>query len=274
MSESIRVLIVDDESLAREGVRTLVESEPDMRVIDACGDGRKALELLGKEDVDVLLLDVQMPGMDGFEVVRAISEQRLPVVVFLTAFDQHALRAFEAHALDYVVKPFADARLRKALARARVQVHQRRLGHATAELASLVASINSPTTSNGTTHSARESEQIGNRFLARIPVRSVGRVAYVRVPDIVWIGAADYYSELHTADGKVHLVRETMQSLEERLDPARFIRVHRSAIVALEHVAEIRIDSADRQFVVLRDGARLPLGRSRRAVLEEAMAKR
>ncbi len=274
MSESIRVLIVDDESLAREGVRTLVESEPDMRVIDACGDGRKALEVLGKEDIDVLLLDVQMPGMDGFEVVRSIAEERLPVVVFLTAFDQHALRAFEAHALDYVVKPFADARLRKALARARVQVHQRRLGHATAELASLVASINSPTASNGTARPAHEPEQTSNRFLARIPVRSVGRVAYVRVPDIVWIGAADYYSELHTADGKVHLVRETMQSLEGRLDPARFIRVHRSAIVALEHVAEIRIDSADRQFVVLRDGARLPLGRSRRAVLEEEMAKR
>jgi two-component system LytT family response regulator len=274
MSESIRVLIVDDESLAREGVRTLVESEQDMRVIDACGDGRKALEVLGKEDIDVMLLDVQMPGMDGFEVVRAIPEERLPIVVFLTAFDQHALRAFEAHALDYVVKPFADARLRKALARARVQVHQRRLGHATAELASLVASLSSPTTANGAAHFARESEQIGNRFLARIPVRSVGRVAYVRVPEIVWIGAADYYSELHTADGKVHLVRETMQSLEERLDPARFIRVHRSAIVALEHVAEIRIDSADRQFVVLRDGGRLPLGRGRRTVLEEAMGKR
>ena len=114
----------------------------------------------------------------------------------------------------------------------------------------------------------------GNHYLARIPVRSVGRVAYVRVPDIVWIGASDYYSELHTTDGRKHLVRETMHSLEARLDPARFIRIHRSAIVSLEQVAEIRIDNADRQFVVLRDGGRLPLGRGRRVVLQEALAKR
>ena len=276
MSESIRVLIVDDEGLAREGVRSLVESEPDMRVIGACGDGRKALEVLAKEDVDVLVLDIQMPGMDGFDVVRAIPEARLPIVIFLTAFNQHALRAFDAHALDYVVKPFADARLRKALARARCQVRQRRLGHASEQLASLVTSLGGSTAanSNGTGRLPDTSEQSGNHFLARIPVRSVGRVAYVRVPDIVWIGAADYYSELHTADGRVHLVRETMQHLEERLDPARFIRIHRSAIVSLEHVAEIRIDSADRQFVVLREGTRLPLGRSRRVTLEEALARR
>jgi two-component system LytT family response regulator len=269
MSESIRVLIVDDESLAREGVRALVESERDMRVIDDCGNGAGALEVLASEDVEVLILDIQMPGMDGFEVVRAIPAERMPLVIFLTAFNQHALRAFDAYALDYVVKPFADERLRKALARARVQVQQRRLGNATAQLASLVAS---PST-NGVAR-AQHAEQGGSHYLARIPVRSVGRVAYVRVTDIVWIGAADYYSELHTTDGKVHLVRETMQSLEERLDPSQFIRVHRSVIVSVEHVAEIRIDSGDHQFVVLRDGARLPLGRSRRATLEEVLAKR
>jgi two-component system LytT family response regulator len=268
MSEAIRVLIVDDESLAREGVRALVESERDMRVIDECGNGPGALEVLAREDVEVLILDIQMPGMDGFEVVRAIPAERMPLVVFLTAFNQHALRAFDAYALDYVVKPFADERLRKALARARVQVQQRRLGNATAQLASLVAL---PT--NGVAR-PQHTEQGGSHYLARIPVRSVGRVAYVRVADIVWIGAADYYSELHTTDGKVHLVRETMQSLEERLDPSQFIRVHRSAIVSVEHVAEIRIDSADHQFVVLRDGARLPLGRSRRATLEEVLDRR
>jgi two-component system LytT family response regulator len=272
--ESIRVLIVDDESLARDGVRALVESEPDMEVIDSCSDGRKALDVIASESIDVLLLDVQMPEMDGFEVVRSIPEERLPVVVFLTAFNQHALRAFDAHALDYVVKPFTDARLRQALSRARVQVQQRRLGHATAQLASLVASITGPAISNAPARETRALEEGTPHYLARIPVRSVGRVAYVRVPDIVWIGAADYYAELHTTDSKIHLVRETMQSLEERLDPARFIRVHRSAIVSIEHVAEIRTDSADRQVVVLRDGSRVPLRSTRRATLEAALASR
>jgi len=269
LTDAIRVLIVDDESLAREGVKAFVEAESDMRVVGTCGDGASALAVLGNDKVDVLLLDVQMPAMDGFDVIRAVPEDRLPVVIFLTAFSQHALRAFDAHALDYVVKPFADDRMRTALARAREQVHQRRLGRATKELAALVALLDAPTPVE-----SPGAELGGNHYLARIPVRSVGRVAYVRVPDIVWIGAADYYSELHTADGKAHLVRETMQNLEARLDPARFIRIHRSAIVSLEHVAEIRTDSADRQVVVLRDGGRLPLGRSRRGVLEEALAKR
>jgi two-component system LytT family response regulator len=265
MSESIRVLIVDDERLAREGVRALAAAEPDVQVVGECGDGEAAVTTLRRGGIDVLLLDVQMPGMDGFGVLRALPEESLPVVIFL--------KAFEAQALDYVVKPFSDERFRKAMERARRQVHQRRLGRATNELAALVSSLRSPSNVERSTSDVNR-ETGERRFLARIPVRSIGKVAYVKVSDIAWIGAADYYAELHTMDGKTHLVRESMQSLEERLDPAAFQRVHRSAIVNLEQVAEIRTDSAERQFVVLRDGTRLPLGRSRRDALEGALDRK
>jgi two-component system, LytTR family, response regulator len=267
MKEPIRVVIVDDEKLAREGVRGLLAAEPDMLVVGECGDGRTALETLRREKVDVVLLDIQMPEMTGFDVITELGEENLPVIIFLTAFDQHAIAAFDAHALDYIVKPFTDARFRKAVARARDQVHQRRLGRATTQLASLVASLQSNAQSD-------PMQARSTRYLARVPVRSVGRTAYLRVQDIVWIAAADYYAELHTTDGRTHLVRETLQSLESRLDPARFLRVHRSTIVSLDHVAEILTDQAERHFVVLRGGVRLPLGRSRREALEQALARR
>ena len=269
----MRVLIVDDERLAREGVRTLLEAERDVEVAGECGDGRAAIEAIRAGAIDVVLLDIQMPGLDGFDVVRAFPDAQLPVVIFLTAFSQHALRAFDAHALDYLVKPFADDRFRTAIARARRQVQQRRLGKAGVQLASIVAGLTGASTSDDAETAAPISPSAG-RSLARIPVRGVGKVTYVRVADIVWIGAADYYAELHTKDGRRHLVRETLQHLEERLDPLNFIRVHRSAIVHLDHVAEIRTDSAERQLVVLRDGTQLPLGKPRREALERALGER
>jgi two-component system LytT family response regulator len=265
--EPIRVLIVDDEQIARDGLRALLRSEPDLDVVGEAGDGRSAVDAILRGNVECCLLDVQMPEMDGFAVLRAIPEAKLPVVIFITAYDQHALRAFEAQALDYVVKPFTDARFHKAVARARKQVHQRRVGAATTQLADFVASL---------TAARQLPDGAGaqpRRFLARIPVRSFGKTAYVRVDDIAWIGAADYYSELHTSDGKTHVVRETMRNLEARLDPSRFIRVHRSAIVNIDGVVEVRSDRNDRDVVVLRNGARVPLGRGRRAALEELLSK-
>ncbi|MEP7347789.1 MAG: response regulator, partial [Gemmatimonadaceae bacterium] len=174
MNEPIRVLIVDDEQLAREGVRGLVEGDTGFTVVGECGSGDEALGALTTSVVDVVLLDIQMPGMTGFEMLQRIPEDRMPIVVFLTAFDQHALRAFEAHALDYVVKPFSDARLQQALARARVQVYQRRLGKATTDLASLLAALNAG--SIDTRGAAPSEVRPAARHLARIPVRSVGKV--------------------------------------------------------------------------------------------------
>lgn len=261
---ALRVLIVDDEKLAREGVRALLETEPDVRIAGECADGASAVEAIRAGGVDVLLLDVQMPGMSGLDVLRALPEESVPVVVFLTAHDEYALRAFDASALDYVVKPFSDARFRTAIARARRQVQHRRLGAAGVDLAALVDKL----------AAVGEAPAPQPRWRDRFVVRSVGRVSYVPVSEIIWIGAADYYAELHTADGKRHLVREAMQQIEARLDPAHFVRVHRTAIVRLDQVAELRTDGADRQVVVLRNGVRVPLGKSRRELVEQRLASR
>ena len=261
---ALRVLIVDDEKLAREGVRALLETETDVRIAGECADGASAVEAIRAGGVDVVLLDVQMPGMSGLDVLRALPEESVPVVVFLTAHDEYALRAFDASALDYVVKPFSDVRFRAAIARARRQVQQRRLGAAGFDLAALVDKL----------AAVNEMSAPQPHWRDRFVVRSVGRVSYVPVSEIIWIGAADYYAELHTADGKHHLVREAMQQIVARLDPAHFVRVHRTAIVRLDQVAELRTDGADRHVVVLRNGVRVPLGKSRRELVEQRLASR
>jgi two-component system LytT family response regulator len=233
MTRPLRVLIVDDEQLAREGLRAIVEAEPGVAA-EVCANGTEAAARLEAGDVDVLL------------------------VVFVTAYDQFAVKAFDASATDYVVKPYADARIRSALARARRQVEQRQVGAARAALAGLLTMVGGG---------------LERRPADRIAVRSVGKVSFVRVADITWIGAADYYAELHTRDGKAHLVRETMQRLESRLDPEAFARVHRTVIVRLDQVLEIRSVGTDRSAVVLRDGTKLPLSRSRREALEARLAE-
>jgi two-component system LytT family response regulator len=267
------VLVVDDEPLAREGLRALLQAESDVAVVGECTDGNAALEALQDGNVEIVFLDVQMPGMNGFDVLAKL-DTPLPVVVFVTAHDTFAIRAFDANALDFVVKPFSDERFRTAMARARRQAHERRLGSVGTELAELVAALRLAATPTGSASEALRSEVVGHRWVDRIPVRSVGRVVYVRVVDIMWIGSADYYVELHTLDGKSHLVRESMQRIEERLDPSRFMRTHRTAIVNLNQVAELRTDGTERHIVVLRNGARVPLGKTRRDTLERALANR
>ena len=260
MTAPLRVLIVDDEQLARDGLRTIVAAEPGVAA-ETCAGGADAVRRLGAGDVDVVFLDVQMPDLDGFEVLRRVRPDALPVVVFVTAFDHFAVQAFDASATDYVVKPYADARIRAALARARRQAEQRQLGDARTALTRLLSMVDG----GGDAALAR-------RPVDRITVRSVGKVSFVRVADITWVGAADYYAELHTRDGKSHLVRETMQHLESRLDPALFARVHRTAIVRLDQVLELRSLGADRAVVVLRDGTKVPLSRSRRDAIEARLA--
>lgn len=270
MTPPLRVLVVDDETPARDGVRALLSAEEDVVIVGECADGYAAVERLRLGSVDVVLLDIQMPGLDGLGVLRQVPEEVLPVVVFLTAHDRYAVQAFEASALDFVVKPFSDARFRTAMARARRQVQQRRLGEAGAGIAEIIGLLRGAPT----TPAHENAPPPRGRWIDRIPVRSVGRTVYVRVADIEWIGSADYYVQLHTADGKKHLVRESMQRIEERLDPSVFTRVHRTAIVRIDQVTEIRTDGAERHIVVLRNGARLPLGKSRREGLERRLASR
>jgi two-component system LytT family response regulator len=252
---TVRTLVVDDEPLARAGMRGLLADDPEVTVVGECAHGREAIAAIRAHAPDLVLLDVQMPEVDGFAVVREIGVARMPVVVFVTAFDQYALRAFEAQALDYLLKPFSDTRFQQALARAKEQVRQRRLGALSGQLAALLGVPAAPPEPEGAT---------------RLEVRLGDRRLFIATADIDWIEASDYYVRLHTG-GRSHLLRETLQELEVRLDPRRFLRVHRSAMVAVDRVAELRVDGAGRPCVVLRDGTRLPVSRSRREQVERAL---
>jgi len=191
-------------------------------------------------------------------------------VVFVTAFDQYALRAFEAQALDYLLKPFSDERFQLAVARAKERVRQRRLGAVSGQLAALLGLAGAAAGAAPTTAPASPGGGPVATPATRLEVRLGGRVSFVAVQDVDWIEASDYYVRLHVG-GRSHLLRETLQELEARLDPRRFVRVHRSALVALDRVSELRTDAAGRQQVVLRDGTRVPVSRSRREDVERAL---
>lgn len=258
----IRVLIADDEPLARSGVRQLLSADPDLDIVAEAVDGTEAIKAIRERAIDLVFLDIQMPGTDGFGVIATIGAEAMPVVVFLTAYDQHALAAFEAHALDYLLKPFSDRRFGRALSHAKRAVLERRLGQTAQQLGGLLG------TATGT-----DAPESGTRYLTRILVRSAGRTRFVTVADIDWIEAADYYSKLR-AGGQVHLVRETMSALEQKLDPERFVRVHRSAIVNLERCVEIQPEFQGRFVLIMRDGSRVPMSRGRRAQVEKALGER
>jgi two-component system LytT family response regulator len=260
----IRTLIVDDEPLARSGLRQLLSADREIEVVAEAGNGADAIRMIRQHAVDLVFLDIQMPVTDGFGVISAIGPDAMPTVVFLTAYDQHALKAFEAQALDYLLKPFSDRRFARALSHAKRAVFQRRLGEAAQQLGGLLGGGGSKPGESGT---------VGEKFLTRILVRSAGRTRFVTVNDIDWIEAADYYSKLH-AGGQIHLVRETMGALEQKLDAEKFVRVHRSAIVNIERCVEIQPEFQGRFVLIMRDGSRVPMSRGRRGQVEKALGER
>jgi two-component system, LytTR family, response regulator len=225
----MRVLIVDDEPLARRGVSVRLRKFSDIEIVGECGDGDSAIESILHLNPDLIFLDVQMPGTDGFGVLRALPAQRLPAVVFLTAHEQHALRAFEFHALDYLLKPLDDDRFANAVNRARTQIAAASKTEVVERLLALLG-------------------QSSGKYVSRFTVRTGSRIQVVPAEDVTWIAAAGDYSELHTRNA-THLLRETMNSLEERLDPSRFARIHRSRIVNLARVRELHTIE-NREFIV------------------------
>jgi len=229
----IRILVVDDEPPARRKLIGFLQAEDDVEVVGEAGSGPEALEAIVALRPDAVFLDVQMPEMDGFEVLQAIDADRRPAVIFATAYDRFALRAFEVSALDYLLKPFDRGRLRQSLDRLRSQLTG--TGELTSKLDRLLG------------HLHRE-----RRWAQRIMVRSQGRVIFVSVSEIDWIESAANYVELHVGR-RSHLLRETLRTLEERLDPTRFVRVHRSAIVNIDRVREIH-PFAKNDFVVVLEG--------------------
>ena len=240
----LRALVVDDEPLARQTLRTLLEKERDVDVVGECGDGPSAVESIRARRPDLLFLDVQMPELDGFGVLSAVREAEVPAVVFVTAFGEHAVRAFDEEATDYLVKPFDDDRFGRALQRARTRVEAARLG---------------PDAAAGT-----------ERWLERFGVECAGKITIVPVDTVEWIEAQDYYVQLH-ARGKEHLLRESLRNLETRLDPRRFARVHRSAIVNISCVKQLRRHTHGEYVLVLEDGTELKLSRTHRDQLQRLL---
>jgi two-component system LytT family response regulator len=264
---TIRALIVDDEPLARRGILQLLETCPDVQAIGEARNGREALAALDALAPDLVFLDVQMPELDGFEVVRARGAARMPYVIFVTAYDEFAVRAFETHALDYLVKPVNEARFASAMQRVRERMRYAEALELTRRIGELLAS-----------HDRRgETADAVPRTAAILPARrlvvptSTGDLV-LDVDEIDWIQAEDYYAAIH-ARGRRHLIRESLSSLEQRLDPERFVRVHRSAIVPLERVREMRTVSPGESVIVLRDGTRVPVSRRRREQVSELIRR-
>ena len=263
----IRTLIVDDEPLARRGIRQLLEAYHDIDVVGECRNGREALAALDASTPDLLFLDVQMPEMDGFAVVRARGAARMPHVIFVTAYDEFAVRAFETHALDYLVKPVNELRFSVALQRVRERMRFTEALELTRRIGELLES-----------HDRRgDVGEATARALALSPTRrlvvptSTGDLV-LDVDEVDWIQAEDYYAAIH-ARGRRHLIRESLASLEHRLDPNRFVRVHRSAIVPLDRVRELRALSTGESVLVLRDGTRVPVSRRRREQVAELIRR-
>jgi two-component system, LytTR family, response regulator len=247
---SIRTLIVDDEPLARDRIRGLLEVEPDVEVIGECGSGRSAIAAITEQQPDLVFLDVQMPEIGGFEVLEAILPAALPIVIFVTAHDQYALKAFDVHALDYLLKPFDRERFARALKRARTQVLLREeSGELNKKLLAILQSVNSE-----------------RKFLERLVIKSSGRVFFLRVEEIDWIEAAGNYVRLHAGKDS-HLLRETMAGIESRLAPERFVRIHRSTIVNIERIRELRPLLHGDYEVILNDNTELTLSRAFREKL-------
>jgi two-component system LytT family response regulator len=250
-STTYRVLIVDDEPLARDGIAALLATDRDV-IVAGAASGVDAPGLIARTRPDLLFLDLQMPEVVGFEVLERVGADAVPAVVFVTAFDRYALRAFEVHALDYLLKPFADARFAAALARAKLQVAARRDGVLDARIAELLRARQAP----------------GTRFL--VPAR--GKSVVVEANEIEWIEAADYYVCLHCGSAN-HLLRETMDEIERKLDPQQFFRVHRSAIVNLARVREIHPLFRGDCELRMANGAAVRLSRSRRRAFEARFAQ-
>ena len=256
----IRALIVDDEPLARRGVRQLLAAHPDIVVVGECRNGREALRAFDTLSPDLVFLDVQMPGLDGFGVLRARAGRRLPFLVFVTAFDEFAVRAFEAHALDYLVKPLAVGRFDATIQRVRDRLRLVEAGELAARLSSLLAAEASR---HAAVEPAGKPSRPGRARERRIAVPTATGQLLLDAGEITWIEARDYYAGIH-AGGRRHLVRESLSSLEKRLDPSRFVRVHRSALVCLDHVRELRSTDQDDCVAILLDGTEIPVSRRRR----------
>jgi two-component system LytT family response regulator len=249
-----RIVIVDDEPIAREGIRTQLLREPSVEIVAECGDGLEAVETIRELSPDLAFLDVQMPGMSGFEVMQTVGVDAIPAVIFVTAYDKYALQAFEVNAVDYLLKPFDDERFQKAFQRALVQIERSTTAIINENLKALLESL-----------------KPGARYLERLVVKSKGRIFFLPVSEIDWIESADNYVSLHSGR-ETHLIRETLTALETKLSPQEFLRVRHSAIVNVKRIRELRPLFKGEYEIVLQNGTKLTSSRRYRRHLEELLS--
>ncbi len=240
---------MDDEPLAREKIFQLLQAESGLEIIDQCGDGQSAVQSIEQKKPDLVFLDIQMPELNGFEVLGALEPDEIPVIVFVTAYDQYAIKAFEIHALDYLLKPFDRERFKSTLKRAREQLEAQNLSKLHEKISILL------------------SERHSKNYPDRIAIKSSGKILFITIAMIDWIEAAGNYVKLHVGS-EAHLHRETMNSLEEKLDPEQFARIHRSTIINLERIREIQPFFNGEHVVILKDNTKLTLSRRYRTKLQ------
>jgi two-component system LytT family response regulator len=272
-NKRIRAIIVDDEPLARRGIEIRLGGHPDVEVVAQCENGREALAAIMREQPDMVFLDIQMPGLSGLDVLARLPHQSIPLIVFVTAFDRYALDAFEAHALDYLLKPINDTRFNQALGRVRDALLQRDAVAQREKLMQLLAA----TQGSGAIDEQQLREQLdavrGPEYPEVLPIRDDSVTVRVNVTSIDWIDAAGDYMCVH-ADGRTYVLRETMKSLESILDPQVFQRVHRSTIVNVKRVRRLRPHTNGEYFLTLEDGQEIKLSRSYRDRVDQLLRRR
>ena len=251
---SIRVVIADDEALAAEQIRDFLKKFDDCELVGVCSDGREAVQVIQDKKPDLLFLDIEMPELNGFQVLQEIQSGNVPVVVFVTAYDKYAIQAFEAHALDYLLKPFDFERFERTLVRAKKQILSSRNGELSEKLLAML-----------------ESRKSQPKFLDRLAIKSRGRVIFLRTDEITWVEAAGNYLELHTGK-ESHLIREPISDFEQRLNPEQFIRIHRSCIVNLEFIKELQPGFGGEYLVIMNDGQQLTASRGYRERLQQLLS--
>lgn len=254
-SPLIRVLLVDDEPLARAMLREMLQSDANVEIVAESCNGREAVEAIRTHAPDLVFLDVQMPEVGGFEVLASLEKSQIPHIIFVTAYDQYAVRAFDVHALDYLLKPFDQERFDVSWQRARAQILRDRSGGMDQRILALL-----------------EEMKAGNNYLERLVIKASGRIYFLETNEIDWIEAEGNYVSVHSAR-KSHLLRETISSLESQLDPKKFVRVHRSSIVRLDRIKELQPWFHGEYRIILNDGTQLTLSRNHRDKLQEALGK-
>lgn len=251
----IRTLIVDDEPIARDRVRRMLREETDLEIIGECKNGVEAAAFINENKPDLVFLDIQMPEMNGFEVLKSLEPNKAPFIIFVTAYDQYAIRAFDVHAIDYLLKPFNRQRFQRSVERAREQLEQSRGGKMDERLVSLIADL-----------------KTGRKYLDRLVVKSVGRIFFLKTNEVDWIEAAGNYAKLHVGR-ESHLIRETMNGLESKLNPDIFLRIHRSTLVNIDRIKELHPLFSGDYTVMLKNGIELTLSRNYRDRLLELFEK-